>query len=97
MKVTLLTEEGIRAIMNDVLVNREDQLIKRFRKEVVPDKKLSVDEAASQCGVIPLTMRNWLKRGLVKSGKIGHRVIILQSNLDRAMSNTKSLKYKRNV
>lgn len=97
MKVTLLTEERILAIMNEVIKEGNEQLIKRLRNELVPAKKLSIEEAANQCGVIPLTIRNWLKRGLIKGSKIGHRIYILQSDLDRAMSDVKSLKYKRDV
>ena len=97
MEVTLLTEEKIKSIFNDVLTNRDDQLIKRFKKELFNDKKLSVEDAANQCGVIPLTIRNWLKKGIIKGGKIGHRVYILQSDLDNALSEVKSLKYKRSI
>ncbi len=95
MEVILLTEEKIKSILNDVLIERNNSLLQRFKKEVLPDRKISVDEAAEQLGVIPLTIRNWLTRGFIKGHTLGRRIYILQSELDKALQEVKSLKYKR--
>ena len=59
------------------------------------NNKLSVFDVATQCGVIPLTVRNWIKKGLLKSHTLGRRVFILQGDLDEALIEVKSLKYQR--
>lgn len=95
MEVTLLTKENAQSIFTNLLEQNNKVLLSKMKKEMLADKKLSVEEAANQCDVIPLTMRNWLKKGIVKGGKIGHRIYILQSDLDNAMLEVKSLRYKR--
>jgi excisionase family DNA binding protein len=48
------------------------------------DKIFSISQAAEYLGVFPLTLRNWEKRGLVKSFRTlgGHRRF-KKSNLDK--------------
>lgn len=95
MKIALLTKEDFISILNNVFDTRDEKLLKKFKKELLPEKKISIEEASNQFGVTPLTIRNWIANGNLKAKKIGHRVYILQSDIDSALQEVKSLKYRR--
>ena len=59
------------------------------------NKKLSVKEAAKQWNCAELTIRNHIANGIIKASRAGRRILIRQSDLDAALSEVKSLKYKR--
>ena len=90
-----MTEEKLVSILDEVIERKFEILSNQIKKELQIDRKLSVEAAAEQCDVIPLTIRNWIKKGILKGSKIGHRVFIMQSDLDEALREVKSLKYKR--
>lgn len=58
-------------------------------------KKYSVKELAEHCGVSELTIRNWITNGKVKAERIGRRIFISEEEFQRALSEVKSLKYRR--
>lgn len=59
-------------------------------------KKRSVKELADHCGVADLTVRNWISDGKVKAQRIGRRIFIEEEEFQNALSEIKSIKYKRN-
>ena len=59
-------------------------------------KKRSVKELADHCGVAELTVRNWITDGKVKAQRIGRRIFIEEEEFQKALSEVKSIKYKRN-
>ena len=59
-------------------------------------KKRSVKELADHCGVAELTVRNWITDGKVKAKRIGRRIFIEEEEFQNALSEIKSIKYKRN-
>ena len=59
-------------------------------------KKRSVKELADHCGVAELTVRNWITDGKVKAERLNRRIFIEEEEFQKALSEVKSIKYKRN-
>ncbi|TYB74257.1 helix-turn-helix domain-containing protein [Bizionia myxarmorum] len=72
-----------------------------FEKRLSPlfstkeNTKLSIKEAAEELGVAKLTIHNYIKKGILPAFKIGRRVFIKRQDFDVALSEVKSLKYRR--
>lgn len=56
---------------------------------------LSIQKTAEELDVADLTIHNYLKKGLLKGTRIGRRIFIKRSDLNNALKEVKSLKYKR--
>jgi excisionase family DNA binding protein len=59
------------------------------------EEKLSIKDVAQELGVVDLTIHNYIKKGILPAFKIGRRVFINRSDIDQALKEVKSLKYKR--
>ena len=57
--------------------------------------KLTVKESAERLNLSELTIRNYIKRGIIKAEKIGRRVLINSQELEDSLEEIKSLKYQR--
>lgn len=55
----------------------------------------TIREAAKRLHVSELSVRNYIKRGLLTAKKVGNRILIDTVSIDNALSEVKSLKYKR--
>lgn len=79
------------------LFNKIDSIEKRIEQLLAPDnnEKLSIKAVALEMDVSDLTVHNWIKRGQLKASKIGRRVYVSRKDLDEALQDVKSLKYKR--
>ncbi len=79
------------------LSNIEDLLIdiKHTPKEDLSNKRYSIKEASKIVGVIPLTIRNYIKNGTLKAEQLGRKYYIRHSDLFNSFNEVKSLKYKR--
>ncbi|MCA0349063.1 MAG: helix-turn-helix domain-containing protein [Bacteroidetes bacterium] len=64
-------------------------------KEDEGNENLTVQQTAKILGVTELTIHNYIKKGFIPASKIGRRIIIKSSELDKALNEVKSLKYKR--
>lgn len=58
-------------------------------------KKLSISEVAEELGVTKITVHSYIKKGLLRAIKIGRRVYVKRDDLNSALKEYKSLKYKR--
>ena len=90
IRITNLNKESLQKIIENTV---NDQLQHYFSTS--EDKKRTIDSVAVEFSVDPLTVRNWIKKGIVPASRIGRRIYILQKDLDKALSDFKSLKYKR--
>lgn len=59
------------------------------------NEKLSIKEVSEELGVAELTVHNYIKKGKLSAFKIGRRIFIKRIDLDEALKEVKSLKYKR--
>jgi excisionase family DNA binding protein len=64
-------------------------------KESEGNENLTVQQTAKILGVTELTIHNYIKKGFIPASKIGRRIIIKSSELDKALNEVKSFKYKR--
>ena len=95
-KIIITTPEELKFIIDKSVDTKFEQLRKFMTENLSPPKrKYTVKEAAIKYNVTDLTMRNWIKKGYVKGDKIGRRVLIDVSELEKSLTEIKSLKYKR--
>lgn len=64
-------------------------------KKTEKPENLTVKQTAKLLGVTELTVHNYIKKGFIKASKIGRRVVIKSTDLNDALSEVKSLRYKR--
>ncbi len=69
--------------------------IKELKKQEERPKVFSIKQLAEHCGVAPGTVRNWITMGKLKATTIGRRIFIHEDQFEGALSEVKSLKYKR--
>ncbi|GAK95525.1 hypothetical protein JCM19294_2307 [Nonlabens tegetincola] len=95
MKVTVISTDELEQLIKSTTKNS----IKEYysQKESNDSKPIhtTVKEAARRLKVSELTVRNYIKRGLIVAHKVGNRVLIETDSIDKALSEVKSLKYKR--
>lgn len=85
----------ITQITLDELESMIDRVLKSNTPKQQTNEKLSVQEVANELGVTILTVHNYIKRGTLLAFKIGRRVYIKREDLEQALKEKKSLKYKR--
>lgn len=59
------------------------------------NEKLSIKEVSEELGIAELTVHNYIKKGILPALKIGRRVFIKRTDLNEALKEVKSLKYRR--
>lgn len=84
-------EELVKTSVDKALV----RFFKQKENETKKSKNLSVKEAATLLKVSDITVRNYIKRGLIKADRLGARIIINRETLENTLKEVKSLKYKR--
>ncbi|XMO87178.1 helix-turn-helix domain-containing protein [Algibacter sp. AS12] len=88
----------IKEITEDELFGRFETLIDKklaILTSVDKNVKLSIKSTAEELEVAELTVHNYIKKGILPAFKIGRRVFIKREDLDEALKEVKSLKYKR--
>lgn len=98
-----------KSIMELIITTREEleELVKASTADSIKEyylqkesknpnsKHITVKEAAKRLRVSVPTIRNYVNRGLFKANKVGNRILIDTSSLDKVLSEVKSLRYKR--
>ena len=59
------------------------------------EPNMTIKEASKLLKVSTQTIRSYVKRGIIKAHKVGNRILIETSSIDKALTEVKSLKYKR--
>jgi len=83
--------------INERLSNIENLLLEIKHKPVEEEKSenLTVKETAEYLKVSEQSVHNYIKRGFISAQKVGRILLIKRSDLDNALTEVKSLKYKR--
>lgn len=91
-----MTENPFEAI-DQRLSNIETLLLDIKHKPIEEEKSenLTVKEAAEIIKVSEQTVHNYIKRGIFPAQKVSRILLIKRTDLDNAMAEVKSLKYKR--
>lgn len=84
-------------IFDKRLANIETLLleIKHKPEEDEKSENLTVKETAELLKVSEQSVHNYIKRGLIPALKMGRILLIKRADLDEALTEVKSLKYKR--
>lgn len=77
------------------LVDKVNKIYTLLEDQNSKNIKLSIKEVADELGVTNLTIHNYIKRGILPAFRIGRRVFIKRNDLNEALREVKSLKYKR--
>ena len=87
-----IDREKFTELFNKVNKIGEDlnELMDKHRSE-----KISPEVAADEVDVTKQTIYLWIKKGVVPASKIGRKLLIKRCDLDEALKEVKSLKYKR--
>lgn len=84
-------------ILNERLANIENLLldIKHKPEDDEKSENLTVKETAEILKVSEQSVHNYIKRGLIPAHKMGRILLIKREDLENALTEVKSLKYKR--
>lgn len=95
-KLVITTQEELTLIIDKSVSKNLDELRELIKTKVNPSKqKLTVKEVAEKLNVTELTIRNYIQKGYIHADKIGRRILIDATELEKSLSEVKSLKYKR--
>jgi excisionase family DNA binding protein len=83
--------------LNNRLANIESLLleIKHLPKEEEKSENLTVKETAEVLKVSEQSVHNYIKKGFIPAQKLGRVLLIKRTDLDNALTEVKTLKYKR--
>jgi excisionase family DNA binding protein len=95
MRLIVTTEEELEKLVNKSVNHGILQYFGNKEREGSKEKHTTVHEAAKRLKVSTLTVRNYIKRGTILAHKVGNRILIDTASIDKALSEVKSLKYKR--
>lgn len=95
MKLIVTTEEKLEILIDSSVNKAVKSFLNEKEKEQNKKKFLTIKEASIELHVSILTIRNYINKGILKSKKIGSRVLISNESIENALQEIKSLKYKR--
>lgn len=80
--------EDLESLLRDIVKSEFAVLEEKLR---TPPRILTREEAGQKIGVSKNTVSEYIKRGLIPNRGIGHKILVLESDLERIPS-----KYNRN-
>lgn len=95
MNLIITKQEELEELVQTSVEKSLKQFYSTKREKEKLNQNLSVRETATFLNVSELTVRNYIKRGLIKADKIGNRILINRKKLEATLKEVKSLKYKR--
>ncbi len=75
-----------------------ESLLLEIKHKPIEEKKsenLTVKETAEVLKVSEQSVHNYIKRGFISAQKLGRILLIKRADLDKSLTEVKSLKYKR--
>jgi len=95
MKVIITTREELEDLVKTSTAKSIKEYYSQKESNDSKEPHTTVQEAAKRLKVSELTIRNYIKRGMLLAHKVGNRILIDTASIDKALSEVKSLKYKR--
>ncbi len=95
MKIIVTTKEELQELISNSVRKGLDEYFLEQESKKLKQPYTTIQEASELLKVSDLTVRNYIKRGLIKANKVGNRILIETASIDKALSEVKSLKYKR--
>lgn len=79
-----------------IIGNLFENKITSLKKSKEPEN-LTIKQTSKLLGVTELTIHNYIKKGALPASKIGRRIVISRNDIQDALKQVKSLKYKRDA
>lgn len=95
MKTILQIEELSKSELFSFIEESINRKLSSLQTEKETQGTLTVQEAANFLNCADITVHNYIKKGILPAVKVGRKYIIRQSDLEKALSEVKSFKYKR--
>ncbi|MAL60633.1 MAG: hypothetical protein CMC14_11350 [Flavobacteriaceae bacterium] len=95
MKLIIAQKEDLEVLVKTSVHESIKEFFAQKDESDSDQKHLTVKETAVFLNVTELTVRNYIKRGLISAKKIGNRVLIDRKKLENTLKEVKSLKYLR--
>jgi excisionase family DNA binding protein len=95
MKLIVTTSEELAELVNESVNHSISEYFTNKEKQLSKEQHITIKAAAKLLKVDTQTVRNYIKRGTITAKKVGRRILIDTASIDKALSEVKSLKYKR--
>jgi excisionase family DNA binding protein len=95
MKLIITTKEELEELVKTSVKFAIEEYFTLQKKQDPTEKFITIQEAAIRLKISTQTVRNYVKRGLIEARKVGNRVLIDTKSIEIALTEVKSLKYKR--
>ncbi len=95
MNIVVTTQEKLESIIDSSVNRAVKDFYRQKDAEIKKSKFFTILEASNELKVSILTIRNYIEKGFLKADKIGNRVLISYESIENALSEVKSLRYKR--
>lgn len=95
MKLDLEFDQAYWDRMQHLVDNAVHRKLEAFQRTSETKGTLTTHEAAKILNVADITIHNYIKKGIIPAKKIGRKYIINESDVRKALSEVKSLKYQR--
>tara|TARA_R110002050_G_scaffold4573_2_gene22142 strand:+ start:49562 stop:49846 length:285 start_codon:yes stop_codon:yes gene_type:complete len=86
-----ITIEELKAVISDVVRTELERSLNQSKES----QNYNVEQAAKLLLCSKLTVYNYIKKGFLPASKIGRNYIIKKADMDNALKEVKSLKYRR--
>ena len=95
MNLIILKQEELEDLVQTSVAQTLTSFFKEKETAEKKSENLSVKQTAKLLNVSDLTIRNDIKKGIIKAERIGSRIIINRKQLSKSLKEVKSLKYRR--
>jgi excisionase family DNA binding protein len=95
MNLVLITKEELEDLVKTSTAKSIKEYYQQKESHGSKEKHTTIKAAAKLLKVDTQTVRNYIKRGTITAKKVGRRILIDTASIDKALSEVKSLKYKR--
>ena len=95
MELIILTKDQLHSIIQESIHSALDKYIEKQNREKNKSDFYTVKEAAEKLKLSDMTIRTYINKGLIPADRIGGRIRIKRSEMENAIKEVKSLKYRR--
>ncbi|MEO2059401.1 MAG: helix-turn-helix domain-containing protein [Mesonia sp.] len=95
MKLDLEFSQDYWEKMQSIVNTAVEQKLRSIQRQSQTRGTITTQEAAKILNVADITIHNYIKKGILPAKKVGRKYIIKESDVQKALSEVKSLKYQR--
>lgn len=95
MELIVISKEELEVIVQNSVSKALAEYFTSRDEKAKKGELISVKDAARHLKVAELTVRNYISKGYIKAERIGRKIRIRRSELENALMEVKSLKYRR--